>query len=205
MVAIDHEPNHRLMLSTDTFRVFDVSFPPGAVSLWHLHDKDSVLLCLEGADVPSEEPGTPLQPRPPIPTGEIYYRPYAQKPFVHRISNRSKSQFRILDIEVLAATRPNRPALDELSDAWRIVLDNDRVRVSRLVLNAQSVAPPTLPASTALFVTMTDGAYAIKTSDQPEQKMEVRRGDLRVVDEGDLELVRNLAESAFELIVVEVK
>ncbi|MCW7540135.1 hypothetical protein OOT46_20075 [Aquabacterium sp. A7-Y] len=205
VVAIDHEPGHHLVLSTSTLRVFDAIFPPGAVSLWHRHEKDSVLLCLEGADVPSEEPGKPLQVRPPIPTGDIYYRAYAQKPFVHKIRNADTTRFRILDIEVLTPRRPDGPALDTLDDDGSVLIDNDRVRVWRLVVGARRAASPVRFQGGRLFVVMTDGDYAIETRGGLEQRRHVRRGDLRAMDGTGVEIIHNLAASALELVVIEVK
>src|SRR5437868_1504353 len=77
IVPIDREPSHRPVLSASVLRVFDALFLPGAISLFHSHTADSIFICLQGADVASEEPNKPLTERPPIPTGEIYYRPYA--------------------------------------------------------------------------------------------------------------------------------
>src|SRR3954463_6693537 len=76
IVPIDQEPSHRHVLKSASLRVFDAFFPPNEVSLYHSHEKDSVLVCIEGGDVTSEEPGKLLVPRPPIPSRHIYYRPY---------------------------------------------------------------------------------------------------------------------------------
>ncbi|WKB50726.1 hypothetical protein [Eleftheria terrae] len=205
VVAIDEEPSHHLVLWTRALRVFDVSFLPGAVSLWHRHEKDSVLLCLDGADVPSEEPGKPLEVRPPIPAGRIYYKPYEQKPYVHRIRNVDRTAFRILDIEVLARPRPNAVSLDPLDEAWQVLIDNDRVRVSKILLKSRTATAPVRFKGARLFVALTEGVYAIESSTRSAQRLKVGRGDLRAVDEDGIETVRNLAASELELAVVEVK
>jgi hypothetical protein len=135
IVPIDQEPNHRCVLKNKSLRVFDVRFLPGEVSLYHRHEADSVFICLEGANVTSEEPGKPLIPRPPIPSRHIYYRPYSRCPLTHRVRNLDSTPFRILDIEVLAKQRGSTP-LAMLPSAFNMILDNDRVRVSGARLKA---------------------------------------------------------------------
>ncbi|AKJ30131.1 hypothetical protein [Caldimonas brevitalea] len=205
VVPIEQEPNHRLVLNRDALRVFDVSFVPGATSLWHRHDKDSVLLCIDGANMPAEEPGKPLQLRPPIQSGQIYYRGYAREPYVHRIRNADKTVFRILDIEVLSPPRPAGAPLAALDSPWQVIIDNDRVRVSRIALAPRKGAAPVRFTGPRLFVAMTDGLYAIEGNAQPERRLVVRRGDLFAMDTAGTETLRNLAETGLELVVVEVK
>lgn len=207
VVPIDQEPSHRPVLQSDSLRVFDVLFPPGQRSLWHSHEKDSVLVCLDGADVPSEEPGKPLVARPPIASGTIYYRPYASTPFVHRIRNAGTTDFRILDIEVLRTTPANRPLASPYRSAT-VAVENERVRVLRLHLPAATITEPMMFEGPHLLIALSDGAYAV---DEPgvaspgEATRQVHRGDLRMAEAPGPRRLRNLGHAALDLAIVEVK
>jgi len=205
VVAIDAEPRHHLVLTTSSLRVFDVSFPPAATSLWHLHDKDSVLVCLAGANVPSEEPGKELIRRPAIATGDIYYKPYGKQPFVHRIHNIDGHDFRILDIEVLTQLQRPGKALARPEQAWSVVLENARVRVMKIIIAAGAATSPLRLEGAHLLVTMTEGSYAIEPTGEVAQSFMSRRGDLHTGDSPQEEVIRNLGTVPIELLLIEVK
>jgi len=203
IVSIDQEPSHRLVLKSDSMRVFDVSFPSGKTSLWHSHEKDSVLFCLDGAEVPSEEPGKELVPRPPIPSGSIYYRGYASTPFVHRIRNASATDFRILDIEVLTA-RPFAAGLAAPDQSLTVVLENDRVRVSKASIKpAQSLEQRF--AGPHLLVASSDGEFDIESPAKPPLHVAAKRGHLQMEENAQRQSIRNTGRHDLEVVIVEVK
>lgn len=205
VVPIDREPSHRPVLLSDSLRVFDVLFPPGQQSLWHSHDKDSVLVCLDGADVPSEEPGKALVARPPIASGTIYYRPYASTPFIHRIRNVDTKDFRILDIEVLRAAPLGKPLASPYRQAT-ISLENERVRVLRLSLAAGQSTEPMMFEGPHLLIALSAGAYeaAMSFAATPSPHT-VHRGALRMTELGGPQALRNLGHQTLELAIVEIK
>ena len=207
IVPVDQEPNHRLVLRGTSARVFDVAFPPGQASLFHRHDKDSVMVCLQGADVPSEEPGKPVAARPPIPSGDIYYRAYARNPFVHRIRNVGQSDFRMLDIEILKEpAAPGAPyELATLPAAADAVIDNERVRVSRISVGAYAATDLMHFNGSHLLVSMTDGEFDLERPDAPSARLATRRGNLHLEENPQQWIIRNPAGSALEFVAIEVK
>jgi hypothetical protein len=204
VVSIDQEPSHHLVLKSASMRVFDVHFPAGKMSLWHSHDKDSVLFCLDGADVPSEEPGKEVVSRPPIPSGLIYYRPYGTTPFVHRIRNAGKTDFRILDIEVLVEREPGR-VLPVLDKALSVVIENDRVRVSKGLLKPAQAFDPIRFSGPHLLVAATDGQFHLESPGKPFIEMTAKRGDLHMEEQPQQAAIRNVGTQDLEIVIVEVK
>ncbi|KWA84108.1 hypothetical protein WL29_22345 [Burkholderia ubonensis] len=198
VVPIAQEPNHHLVLETDVLRAFDVSFPSGAQSRWHSHSHDSVMVTLDGADVPSETPGKPIVKRPPIASGYIYYKPYGSEPFVHRISNVDTKTFRILDIELLAGLQGVK--LAPLGDAWSTTLENERMRVSKTTVQPNAVLAAAPFKGPHLYVATTDGSYAVG-----ELQMNVKRGSLLPDSTAKPEVIRNTGATPMELVVVELK
>ena len=203
IVPIHEEPNHRHVLHSKSIRVFDAFFPPGKVSLYHSHEKDSVLICLDGGDVTSEEPGKELVPRPPIPSGLIYYRPYATTPFVHRIRNLSTTSFRILDIEVLKAPG-SALALPKLPDIFNIALENERVRVTKLSL-APGQSTGEIKFSSPRLLAITKAGKFTFSSDSQSQVIEADRGSLDVRENAEKETITNIGNDVAEIVIVEVK
>lgn len=206
VVLIDQEPNHKLVLATDEFRVFDVHFQPGMRSLWHAHGHDSVLVTLDGANVPSEEPGKPVLARPPIASGHIYYRGYGSTPYTHRITNTDNKAFHILDIE-LSQRRPYGHALAALAPEWQAVLENDRVRVSKVTLAPGAATQPTEFKGARLYVPMRDGSYVVKEASGQKgyQAFIADRGNARSDSQPRTETFKNVGVGPLELVVIEVK
>jgi hypothetical protein len=201
-VRIDEDPNHCQVLIGNNLRVFDASFPPGKRSLWHSHQRDSVMICLDGADVPSEEPGKALVLRPPIESGKIYYKPYAKHPFVHRICNASETPFRILDIEVLTG-EPKLTELQPLPEWAFLVLENDRVRVSKFALPSGEMVETWHLQGASLLVAMNAGQVEIDSHLQSESLN--AKGGLHLQEGQDGFALRNKSDALKELVLIEVK
>lgn len=207
VVYIDQEPSHRVVLHNDVFRTFDVTIEPGARSLFHLHDKDSVLACLDGAEVPSEEPNKPIIQRPAIRSGQVYYRAYSQEPFVHRIQNLSATRFRILDIEILSDPLDQSTLGFELAPLpgnVSTVLENSRTRVSRLTLNPDYRSGAFKFRGPHLFVFMSDGAVNID-SEAAVEEFDARRGQLHYMARAQETSIKNSGRKDMDILVVEVK
>lgn len=208
VVSIDQEPSHRIVFHNDVLRIFDVVIEPGARSLFHLHDKDSVLACLDGADVPSEEPGKAIIQRPPIQSGQVYYRAYSQTPFVHRIHNISTNRFRILDIELLSEPATHAaPAIQlaPMPNGISVALENDRVRVSRFSLAPeQKVGAISFPGP-HLFLFMSGGKVGIESTETPVAPFEAQQGRFHYAAQARSESVHNFGDKAIDILLLEVK
>ena len=86
-VPIEQEPRHKLVFENDILRIFDARIPVGDVSLFHTHSFDSVFVCIDGAEIQSEELGKPIQKWPPFKAGDVSYGPNSTTPLTHRVSN----------------------------------------------------------------------------------------------------------------------
>ena len=203
IVKIDNEPSHRLALTGQALRVFDVLFSPGSQSMWHSHHHDSVLVTLEGANVPSDTPGKERVSRPPMASGFIYYKGYQSEPFTHRVTNEDNKNFRILDVEILSRS-PLGLSLPPLQGDRSSVIDNDRVRVSKAVIPpGQTLAPVEFKGS-RLYVSMADGEYSVLANGS-EAIHRVTRGQYFINEQSRSESIRNTGTTPVELVFIEVK
>ena len=151
-VPIEQEPRHKLVFENDRIRIFDTRIPVGDVSQFHIHSFDSAFVCINGAETQSEELGKPIQKRPPFKAGDVWYRPHATMPLPHRVSNLGSSDFRVLDVELRQPLAESEIGMAKLPKEFIPVLENDRVRISRLTLIPGAKTPDHTLTRPALFV-----------------------------------------------------
>jgi hypothetical protein len=197
-VRQEQEPLHRQVLNTDFVLARDVVIPPGGATLYHLHDHDSVMVALDGGDVPQEIPAEQTPGHRVISGGSIYYKGYSTKHFVHRIANVGDKPFRI--IEVLLTKEQQGLTLDKLPDSWTTVIDNDRVRVSKVSVQPGASLAAASFKGPHLYLATTDGSYAVG-----ELQMDVKRGTMLPDSTAKPEVLRNAGATPMELVVLELK
>jgi quercetin dioxygenase-like cupin family protein len=142
IVPVEREPQHRPAFENDVIAVLDVRFPPGYTSLFHTHSNDNVSVRIETGPTRTDTLEATGTPQTAV-VGRLVFNS-ASPPYTHRVANVGETLIHILDIEVLAKT-PTRTAIvsDELA-GHEVVVENARVRLSRVTL-----APGTsLPAHT---------------------------------------------------------
>jgi quercetin dioxygenase-like cupin family protein len=132
-VPIDQEPRHRLVFSNAHVRFFDVFLPPGYRSLMHVHHHDGVFVNIAPSETLAEDWGQPGVLRPGRTPGESYFVGYATRPKAHRVSNVGQSHYHVTDTEILRGCGTPRHAADKPVGP-PVIVDNDRVRVTRLEL-----------------------------------------------------------------------
>lgn len=139
IVPVNQEPHHRPVFANDELAVLDVRFPPGYTTLFHTHANDNVSVRVETGPLRIDtltETGTVQT----APVGRVVFNS-ATPPYTHRITNLGDTTVRIVDIEVLAKA-PTRVAdtADDLA-GHDIVVDNARVRLSRVAVPAGQSLP----------------------------------------------------------------
>lgn len=128
-IPVDQEPRHRVVFANDFVRVIDALFPPLYVSQNHTHALDNVAVTiLSGVDSPQGQ-------------ARVGFAGFSRGGYTHVITNPNTLPMRFIDIELRGGDRPLPPAGDFVDQAnHRIVLNNGRVRISRVRLDrGQSV------------------------------------------------------------------
>jgi len=201
-VPIEKEPRHKLVLENAFLRVFDTQIPAGDVSLYHTHLEDSVFISIQEADTQSEEPDKPIPKRPPFKVGDVWYRAHSKTPLTHRVHNIGQTDSRVIDIEIISPVQEAQ--LPTLPAVYKPVLDNDRVRVSRLVLQ---------PGQSTGFIEFTRPGMLVVV--KPSRLTIDRKpnhtlfdpdpGDFNVREKPNEQRVVNSGNTPFEAIEIEVK
>jgi|SRR5689334_10668505 len=132
IVPIDEEPQHRLKFQNQHVRLFDVLLPPGYNSLWHYHVYDGVFVNIEASPTREQVLGADAADRAPRIIGETYFLNYAKKAKVHRVTNTGDTGYRVTDTEILRGCAGYAAVKD--GEGQTLILDNERVRVTRIMI-----------------------------------------------------------------------
>ena len=203
-VPIEKEPRHKLVFENDLVRIFDTRIPVNDVSQFHTHSFDSAFVCIDGAETQSEELGKPIQTRPPFKPGDTWYRPHSTAPLTHRVSNLGKTDFRVLDVELRQPLVQSDVAITKLPKEFVLLLDNDRVRVSRLALSPGAKTPEHTLTRPALFV-IVQASKAVFNFPRERRLTDYDPGDYFFAP-GKLErFIGNFGDKVLEVVQIEIK
>ncbi|MCI0487027.1 MAG: hypothetical protein L0229_10545 [Blastocatellia bacterium] len=198
-VPVEKEPRHHLKFENRYTRVFDVTLPPGDVTLFHTHSKDYVFVSIGDADLKGQVMGAD-----PVPlilkSGEVRF---TEAPITHRVENTGAAPFHTIAIEIL---RPSgvEASLEKIP-GHTVVLDNERIRVERLILEpgqSTGLHKHTMPG---LGVAVSGGKVVIESVGQKPQTLELKAGDFRWRDGATAHSIKNIGKSRFEAVDVEWK
>jgi hypothetical protein len=132
VVPVEREPQHHRVFANAVLAVLDVRFPPSYVSLFHTHSHDNVSVRIETGPTridTRDAAGTPQTAA----VGRVVFNS-ATPPYTHRVANLGPTTIRILDVEILGrAPAPAASGRDDLA-GHDIVIDNGRVRISRIIV-----------------------------------------------------------------------
>lgn len=203
-VPIEKEPRHRLKFSNQHVRVFNVLIPAGATSLFHIHVNDGLSVRLADALIRDEAlGGTPEDM--PVKRGAVSFG-YRPSPLTHRVSSIGSTPFRNIFVEVLPSTRkpPGVPP-QVLVAGQTLVLENERVRISRLVLApGQSIEMHT-HALQGLGVAVSEGRIVIEVPGEKLRTVKFKPGDSQWYEGGTKHSLRNVGSAPFEAVEIELK
>lgn len=203
-VPIKEEPMHRLKFENEFVRLFDVLVPAGERTKYHVHLYDGISVRVSNAQIIDEIMGgerTPFEIKYGAATFGV--RP---SPLTHRVVNSGKSDFRNIFIEILAGTNTTPAvAFPILSDGHVILIDNDRVRVNRLVLKPGESSKLHTHQMRGLGIVLYDSKIEISGPDGIKRKLEPTAGGHVWQDAGTTHIIKNVGTNVFEAIDIEIK
>lgn len=201
-VPVSGEPRHHLKLENAYVRVFDVVVPPGDQTLFHTHANDYLFVSIGDANLKAEvmgnQPGNLI-----LKDGEVRY---TKATITHRIANQAKEPFRNITIEVLKSPGGQADATQQAQvPGHTLVLENDRVRVERLILEpGQSISMHEHLLS-GLGVAISAAKVMIEAPGQKTQTVEFKPGDFRWHDGKISHSLKNVGQTRFEAVDIEWK
>ncbi len=202
-VPIEKEPRHRLQFSNQLVRVFNVLIPAGDTSLFHIHVNDGLSVRLGDARIRDEALGGTSEDIA-VKRGAVSFG-YRTSPLTHRVSSIGSTPFRNIFVEILPSTRKPPGVPQALVAGQTLVLENERVRISRLVLApGQSIEMHT-HALQGLGVAVSEGRIVIEVPGEKLRTVKFKPGDSQWYEGGTKHSLQNVGSAPFEAVEIELK
>jgi beta-alanine degradation protein BauB len=203
-VNVRKEPRHLIKFENKYVRVIDASVAVGDATLFHTHDIDNVPVVISGGDMKTELAGQ----EGTFSTAATGTVTYARETYTHRITNVGKTHMRFIEAEILASPGKGAaaapPALENVN-GMTLVIDNERVRIYRLILEpGQSTGLHTHKLS-RLTVAVSKGKVAIEAQKQKAQIVNYQPGDFRWQGGETTHAIKNIGTERFEMVDIEWK
>ena len=200
-VPVRNEPRHHMKFENEYVRVFDVVVPPGDATLYHVHSNDYVFVSIGEATLKAQV----LDGQPAdliVKDGETRF---TKGPITHRVTNVVKTPFRNITIEILKSPGAVGASTPDNSPGHSIVLENEKVRVERLILEpGQSTNIHTHNLS-ALSVFLTKSKVRIESPGSKPQILDYKPGDFRWRQAPVTHSIKNIGTTRFEAVGVDWK
>jgi len=204
-VPLEKSAYHVPVFSNALLNVLRVSVPPKRSSGYHTHSLDQFRVLVEEADligqVPGRPPGVPYRD----PLGTVTYTAYSKNPVTHRLINIGSTAFHNIVI-TLPETQSGRfaPGPREVM-GYTQVLDNERLRAWRLVLEPGQSAGLISQQAPGMRVIVQGGEIVESVAGEADRGMLLRLGDFYWQELGGKRVVRNIGTSHLEAVELELK
>jgi len=201
--SVDLASYHVPAFSNDLVSVLNVFIPPHRESGYHRHSLDSVGVLLSdtartGQVLGAEPTVTPARGR-----GSVNFTNYAREPLVHRVTNTGEAPFHNIVVQMLG-DGPRGFAPGTRGDGYTQLLDNERVRVWRLVLEPGQTAATITQTAPGVRVVI-DGGELVEIDGGRERGMSPHSGEFFWQEAGRSRAVRNVGTTRIDLVEIELK
>lgn len=200
-VPVAQEPRHHLKFENQYVRVFDVVVPQGDATLYHVHSNDYVFVTIEGARLKAQLMGSDPSDLN-LAAGDVRF---SKAPLTHRVANLGSTPFHNVTVEILSSPpgTPANPASLVGVTGHKILFENERVRVYRLVLEpGQSTGMHTHELS-GLGVAVSAGEIEIESTDGERQSVKLQPGEFRWHTGQLTHSIKNVSSTRFEAVDIE--
>jgi hypothetical protein len=195
------EPHHFVKLDNKYVRVLDVTVEPFSGTLYHIHENPYFWISIGAATLRGQTLGATeiinIEPT----DGEVRYSPI----ITHRVGNIGSAPFRNITVQIQARddVSPAGPFLASPRPAGyqpKPELDNELVRVERLVLApGQSTGRYMLPRS-GLLIAAHDGLVSVERAGLPAQRIEMTAGMFEWHTGPATQTITNIGKTPFDAI-----
>ncbi|MBL8547501.1 MAG: hypothetical protein JNL81_13630 [Hyphomonadaceae bacterium] len=201
---VEHASFHQLVFANDDFAVLNNRYPPGGDSGFHTHYRDIFYVVIQSAPQSGQRVGQPLTAAPLVQVGAAGYSANGLEPRVHRIVNSDEGPSQFIVVE-LRRPRPRGDAASTREGPYVQIVDNERMRAWRLILEPGQSVPIISQGGNGVRVVVRGGLLTTSTPDLPDQTLFLRAGDFAVQNSGSTRALRNTGTEAIELVEIELK
>jgi hypothetical protein len=206
-VPIEQAPYHLPVFTNEYVTLLNIYVPPQRNTGYHTHSMDSVSVNIEDADMTNQDLGAP-QPGPAQrgQRGRATFAEYSKRaPRSHKATNVGPTPFHNVSMIFRAAPGRFKPSSRAGVPGYEQILDNERVRGWRLVLEpGRSVAAITQEAP-GIRIVIAGGELVESVPGQPERSMSLKLGEFYWQDRGVTRAIRNSGTTRLEVVEFELK
>jgi len=203
-VPVEEAPYHVPAFRNELVTVLNVFIPPQRASGYHRHSLDSVGVLVSDTDRTGQVLGAEATVTARRARGSANFTGYAREPLVHTVAVTGDAPFHNIVVELLYP-EPGRFAAGTRGDGYTVILDNERVRVWRLVLEPGQAAAAITQSAPGLRVVIDGGEIVESVPGKPDRAKAPRSGEFFWQDGGVTRAVRNVGTSRIELVEIELK
>src|SRR5271165_7202660 len=206
VVPVESAPFHLEVFENEYVRFLNVLIPPGKVGPYHRHSIDFAYLILESTDryevTVLDKPMALVS----LKKGQVLFGGYSKAPLIHQTANAGQSSLHVMGIEIFDS-QPGRFSPSTRADvpAYTSVLDNERVRGWRLVLQPGESAAAITQSAPGVRIVAQGGDTVESARDKPDHELNLVRGDFVWQAAGTTRAVRNVGTSPVEWVEFELK
>jgi hypothetical protein len=204
VVPVEATSYHVPVFSNEHVTVLNVLIPSQRDSGYHRHSLDTIAVLMSDSARTNQTLGAEPIVRPAQPRGTVTFTPYAREPIVHTVAVQGESPFHNVVVELLQA-RAGGFSPGARGQGYTQVLDNERVRAWRLVLEPGQTAPAITQSAPGIRVVVEGGELVERVPGSPDRSMAPRSGELYWQESGTTRAVRNVGTTRIELVELELK
>jgi hypothetical protein len=206
-VPIEKAPFHLPVFKNEYVTVLKIDVPPHRNTGFHTHTIDSVSVNVEEADMANQLPGEKQTAPQRSKRGQANFTAYSkQQPRTHKASNMGETPFHNVTFLL------NYPQSGQFSPSSRTgvsgytqIMDNERVRGWRIVLDPGQTAGSITQTAPGLRIVLDGSEIAELVPGQPDRGMNLRMGEFYWQNPGVTRAVRNTGTTRLEFIEFELK
>jgi hypothetical protein len=206
-VPIEKAPFHLPVFKNGYVTVLKIDVPPHRKTGFHTHTADAVSVNIEEADMANQMPGEKPGPPQHSKRGQPNFTAYSQQPpRTHQALNMGETPFHNV-VFLFNDPQPGRfaPSSRAGVSGYTQIMDNERVRGWRLVLEPGQTAGVFTQAAPGLRIVLDGGEIAELVPGQPDRGMNLRLGEFYWQDPGVTRAVRNTGSARLEFFEFELK
>jgi hypothetical protein len=205
VAPVQKAPFHLTVLSNEFVSLLNATIPPGRTAAYHRHELDTVLVIVETARVKNQVlGGEPVEGK--LPQGAVSYGSYASKPLSHQLTNVDTNPLHIVGFEIVyPEARRFSPSTRADVPAYQSVLDNDRVRGWRLVLEPGQSVPTITTKAPGVRIVVRGGELVETEPGQQDRGMSLRPADVMWQEANVTRALQNAGTTSIELVEFELK
>lgn len=205
-VPMNEASFHVPVFQNDLVRLLNVNFPSGGNSGYHIHSGDLLTVVVEDSDTAGQVLGRPPNAVGHAPRGSVAFTTYDKPGLIHTVTNVGPTPFHLIAVELLYPQHGRfSPSSRAEVPGYVPVIDNDRVRGWRLILEPGQSVAAIIRRAPGLRIVVSGGEIAESAPGRADRKMALHLGEFYWQEPGASRGIHNLGTTRVELVEFELK